>query len=102
MVQRCQSCCQRGEGSGLDFAFGAAHVFFHIRRDVIEIKRLVDPGQIRDRFQHALSHVLVIGVVTDIFVEVRIRNIDPDVGGCATLAAELLERRSGGRLPCRY
>jgi len=57
IVQRSQSHGKRRERSTLDFPFSAAHVFFHVRRDVIEIKGLVDPAS--EKQNRGMVHVAI-------------------------------------------
>ncbi len=81
-----------GEGAGLDLLFGGGHILGQVGGDVIEIEGLVDAGQVVDGFKDGLCHMLVVGVVVDVLLEVGIGDVDPDVlGGGAFGVNELAE-----------
>ncbi len=92
VVEFCQADGESSEGAGLDLLFGGSHVFGEVRGDVIEVEGLVNAGQVVNGFKDGVSHVLVVGVVVDVLLEVGIGDVDPDVlGGAAFGVNQLAE-----------
>ena len=90
MVELGQADDECGEGPGLYLFFGGGHILGQVGCDVIEVEGLVYAGQVVNSFKDGLGHVLVVGVVADILLEVGIGDVDPDVSGGAAFGVNKL------------
>ncbi len=79
VVELGQADGECGECAGLDLLFGGGLILGQVGGDVIEVEGLVDAGQVVNSFEDGLGHMLVVGVVADVFFEVGIGDVDPDV-----------------------